>query len=98
MRGRTWVTRSELHVDRIARAWLIRRFIDPKARFNFVGGKSYEPEHGEIHPGASLVTTCVRGVCFAQFAREAHCRPSSGECTKVAGRAPLAPMMHVPHA
>jgi len=34
--GRTWVTRSGVHVDRIASAWLIRRFIDPKARIRFV--------------------------------------------------------------
>jgi hypothetical protein len=33
--GRTWVTRPDVHVDRIASAWLIRRFIDPKARFAF---------------------------------------------------------------
>jgi hypothetical protein len=36
VRGRTWVTRSGVHVDRIASAWLIRRFIDPEARFRFV--------------------------------------------------------------
>jgi hypothetical protein len=36
VRGRTWVTRGGVHVDRIASAWLIRRFIDPKARFRFV--------------------------------------------------------------
>jgi hypothetical protein len=35
-RGQTWVTRSGVHVDRIASAWLIRRFIDPEARFEFV--------------------------------------------------------------
>ena len=35
-RGRTWVTRTGVHVDRIASAWLIRRFIDPEARFEFV--------------------------------------------------------------
>jgi hypothetical protein len=34
--GRTWVTRRGVKVDRIASAWLIRRFIDPKARFRFV--------------------------------------------------------------
>ncbi|PJI87942.1 sulfurtransferase [Sphingomonas koreensis] len=35
--GRTvWVTRSRPKVDRIACPWLIRRFIDPKARFLFV--------------------------------------------------------------
>jgi hypothetical protein len=36
--GRTWVTRAGLRVDRIASAWLIRRFIDPEARFRFVAG------------------------------------------------------------
>jgi len=35
VRRRTWVTRPDVHVDRIASAWLIRRFIDPKARFVF---------------------------------------------------------------
>jgi hypothetical protein len=30
-----WVTRRGVHVDRIASAWLIRRFIDPAARFEF---------------------------------------------------------------
>jgi hypothetical protein len=34
--GRTWVTRKGLHIDRIASAWLIRRFIDPRARFRFI--------------------------------------------------------------
>jgi len=33
--GRIWVTRPGVHVDRIASAWLIRRFIDPDARFRF---------------------------------------------------------------
>jgi hypothetical protein len=32
-RGRTWATRRRLWVDRVASAWLIRRFIDPQARF-----------------------------------------------------------------
>lgn len=31
-RGRTWATRARPWVDRLASAWLIRRFIDPKAR------------------------------------------------------------------
>lgn len=37
--GRTWVTRRGVHIDRIASAWLIRRFIDPRARFRFVDPK-----------------------------------------------------------
>ncbi len=32
-RGRTWATRERLWVDRVASAWLIRRFIDPRAKF-----------------------------------------------------------------
>src|SRR5713101_6820624 len=47
-RGRVWVTRKGIHVDRMASAWLIRRFIDPEARFKFVPGKGYPPEAGEL--------------------------------------------------
>ena len=46
--GRTWVTRSGVHVDRIASAWLIQRFIDAAARFKFVAPKGYVPEPGEL--------------------------------------------------
>ncbi len=46
--GAMWVTRTGVHVDRIASAWLIRRFIDPKARFKFVPAKGYKPEPGEL--------------------------------------------------
>jgi hypothetical protein len=34
--------------DRIASAWLIRRFIDADARFEFVAGQGYTPEAGEV--------------------------------------------------
>jgi len=33
--GRAWVTRPRPGVDRMSSAWLIRRFIDPQARFDF---------------------------------------------------------------
>jgi hypothetical protein len=45
---RTWVTRTGVHVDRIASAWLIRRFIDPDATLKFVPAKGYVPEPGEL--------------------------------------------------
>jgi len=32
-RARTWATREHMWIDRVCSAWLIRRFIDPKARF-----------------------------------------------------------------
>jgi hypothetical protein len=34
--------------DRIASAWLIRRFVDPAARFKFVAEKDYRPKPGEL--------------------------------------------------
>ena len=46
--GKLWVTRKGVHVDRIACAWLIRRFIDPEARFKFVSVKDYTAEPGEL--------------------------------------------------
>jgi hypothetical protein len=35
LKGRRWVTRPRPHVDRIASAWLIKRFVDPDAEFAF---------------------------------------------------------------
>jgi hypothetical protein len=48
VRGRTWVTRKGIHVDRIASAWLIRRFIDSAAKLKYVEAKGYDPEPGEL--------------------------------------------------
>jgi len=46
--GRVWVTRKNVHVDRIASAWLIGRFIDPNARFKFVSTQGYARAHAEL--------------------------------------------------
>lgn len=35
-RGRLWATRRDLWVDRVASAWLIRRFVDPDAAFRWL--------------------------------------------------------------
>ena len=43
-----WVTRRNIHVDRTSCPWLIRRFIDPQARFKFVPAKGYVPVSGEL--------------------------------------------------
>jgi hypothetical protein len=48
MNGRVWITRRGVYIDRIASAWLIKRFIDPAATFKFVPGKGYEPRPGEV--------------------------------------------------
>jgi len=48
LKGRVWVTRVGVHVDRIACAWLVRRFIDNKASFKFVPPKGCAPEPNEL--------------------------------------------------
>jgi hypothetical protein len=48
LKRRTWVTREHVQVDRIASAWLIKRFIDGEARFKFVPSSGYAPEPGEL--------------------------------------------------
>ena len=47
LRGRTWVTRPGVKIDRMASAWFIRRFVDPKARFRFADPATPRKE-GEV--------------------------------------------------
>jgi hypothetical protein len=49
-----WATRAGCHIDRVASAWLIRRFVDPDAEFIFVN----DPD--EIPDGATAFD--LRGV------------------------------------
>ena len=44
LRGRRWVTRPRPHVDRIASAWLIKRFIDTAAEFVFAPPAEFPKE------------------------------------------------------
>jgi hypothetical protein len=43
LHARTWATRAGVKVDRMASAWLIRRFIDPAATFVFVPADAAPP-------------------------------------------------------
>lgn len=43
-RNRVWVTRPRPGVDRFASAWLIRRFIDPHATFQFAAAPDRYPD------------------------------------------------------
>jgi hypothetical protein len=59
--GRTWVTRPRPGVDRMASAWLIRRFIDPRATFGFVqqpapGDVSFDMPEGTFTHQGSMCT------------------------------------------
>jgi hypothetical protein len=44
LQGRVWVTRPRPHVDRLASAWFIRRFVDPEARFVFAAPEARPPD------------------------------------------------------
>jgi len=46
--GRTWVTRTGVQIDRIASAWLIRRFVDADARFRFVAAGTSDVASNEL--------------------------------------------------
>lgn len=65
--GLRWVTRKGLHVDRLACAWVVRRFIDPAARFRFVMSPEAPIAADEIGfdmPGAAI--THVEGRCSVE--------------------------------
>jgi hypothetical protein len=47
LRGKTWVTRPGVKIDRMASAWFVRRFVDPKARFRFADPSAPRKE-GEL--------------------------------------------------
>jgi hypothetical protein len=46
-RGKTWLTRPRPEIDRVGSAWLIRRFIDPQAKFVFA---ATVPSNSKIIP------------------------------------------------
>jgi len=48
LKGKTWVTRADVYIDRIASGWLIRRFIEKGAKFKFVDAMKYAPKKHEI--------------------------------------------------
>jgi len=60
-----WVTRTKPHVDRCASAWLIKRFIDQKAKFEFItkddpipeGSIAFTLPKAEIKPVEGKTTT-----------------------------------------
>jgi hypothetical protein len=42
--GKTWATRQRMWIDRVCSAWLIRRFIDPKAKFVWLANIKTKPK------------------------------------------------------
>jgi hypothetical protein len=78
-----WVTRKHIRVNRMATAWLIRRFIDPAAELSFV-----EPEEvadvqartgavGFDAPGATYPHRDAFGRCSFEALAAKHCASDS---------------------
>lgn len=67
-----WVTWENVGVDRIGCAWLIRRFIDPKATFQFVAPNTTPlPKNAEAFDIPGVKLSHHRGHCsFHAFLRE----------------------------
>lgn len=65
-----WTTRAQLHLDRTASAWLIRRFVDHDAQFDFIGW-DVAPDPTDSHsfgmPGVVLGGHDEAGTCFSKI-------------------------------
>jgi hypothetical protein len=62
LHGRTWATRKPLWADRLASAWLVRRFVDPEAKMLWLE-QTQEPAQGAIgfgFDGAHFANSATR--------------------------------------
>ncbi|MBM3241027.1 chromate resistance protein [Candidatus Poribacteria bacterium] len=48
LKGKTWVTRKGLHIDRVASGWLIKKFIDHETVFEFVDEDGYVQQENHV--------------------------------------------------
>jgi hypothetical protein len=76
-----WVTLAQIHLDRAASPWLIKRFVDREAEFTFVpwGLDGTIPEPGSLAlppdatpfaiPGVELGLHDADGTCFSKILR-----------------------------
>jgi hypothetical protein len=78
-----WVTRKQIRVNRVATAWLIRRFIDPQAEFIFVEPaqvaevQSQQNTKGFDAPGATYPHKDENGRCSFEALVDQHCADNS---------------------
>lgn len=74
-----WVSRKQIRVNRVATAWLIRRFIDPQAEFIFVeptevvAVQSRENAKGFDAPGATYPHKDASGRCSFEALVDVYC-------------------------
>ena len=78
-----WVTRKQIRVNRVATAWLIRRFIDPQAEFIFVepaevaAVQRRENAKGFDAPGATYPHKDGDGRCSFEALVDEYCAVDS---------------------
>ena len=78
-----WVTRKQIRVNRVATAWLIRRFIDPRAEFIFVEPdqvaevQSRQGAKGFDAPGATYPHKDRQGRCSFEALVDEFCSNDS---------------------
>ncbi|RPH65319.1 MAG: chromate resistance protein [Myxococcaceae bacterium] len=74
-----WVTRKRIQVNRAATAWLVRRFIDPRAEFLFVDPDQVEAVQGREGaigfdaPGARYPHQDDQGRCSFEALMDERC-------------------------
>lgn len=74
-----WVTRKQIRVNRVATAWLIRRFIDPQAEFIFVepsevaAVQTAQSAKGFDAPGAAYPHKDAQGRCSFEALVDEYC-------------------------
>ena len=56
-----WITREKVKVDRVACPWLIKRFVDPEAEFNFVPADQVASRAAELGATPFDVEGCELG-------------------------------------
>jgi hypothetical protein len=85
-----WVTRKGIRVNRVATAWLIRRFIDPQAEFIFVDPTEVAAVQKEQNakgfdaPGATYPHQDSQGRCSFEALVD-ECCPSDPALRQIAG-------------
>ena len=87
-----WVTRTHMHIDRTACAWLIRRFLDPEAEFVFVDDPEEVPTDATPFDMRAVELSHHSGDCsFETFLRRYELSdPVLWEIAKVVHEADLA--------